>query len=726
MRSMRVLNHTKFSFVLAALTILTLPANAGDVARVMPGDTALYIGWSQWFQKDAPEVRMQEQFIRGLLTFAAEESGAEAPPPWIPPLLEILSVLQTSSGGIGLIDVQWVNEQPDIQAALVVETPDAAALADAARKLIGGLAGDTPIEQRAVRGVSFESVPLPDTPTRVLWGVHGNYFLLTLSDAAADKVLDCIKNQAANLAAAPEFTFDRGKVQSQADKPHVCAYVDVQRVITRGKAIATQIMGELPPIVDQALTELGLTAIRSKYLHIEQQDGGQRMVAFAHVDGPRRGLLKFWDQKPLTEDDLKIVPKDAYWAEVGNLDLVGLWEEARRVFTALAPDQVAMLDGPLAMSTQMLGFSITDDLLPALGDTWAVFDAPAHGGIVLTGTVLVVDVKDAEALRGMLARIVQFTAPLARDGEATLKLCQTKHGEHDIQYLLFGGVPSPVAPAWGFADNRWVFGLFPQTVATALRQVDPKTRGESLLDNPDFKSARTKLPKDVQGVGYFDSKYFVRLFYPLLNLLRTTGVSMLAKHGVEIDLALMPPLPETAADVKNLVSTSGVDADGILCASSGSGAPLAFVAAGAALTTSVMLPSLARAREITKRTVSASNLRGIGLACHVHANDHVGKFPDEFGPLIDAGMVTPKMLHSPRDPDGDEEAVSYEYISGQSADSDPRNVLGYERPFGDEGTNALFVDGHVEWLKLEEFKRALRETYRRLEREDQLPSEFRE
>lgn len=76
-------------------------------------------------------------------------------------------------------------------------------------------------------------------------------------------------------------------------------------------------------------------------------------------------------------------------------------------------------------------------------------------------------------------------------------------------------------------------------------------------------------------------------------------------------------------------------------------------------------------------------------------------------------------------PHAPSETIAYVYIAGQTDDSDPRNVLAYERVRDDEGTNVLFVDGHVEFMKLPRFKRVLRETYRRLGREDEIPPEPR-
>jgi hypothetical protein len=113
--------------------------------------------------------------------------------------------------------------------------------------------------------------------------------------------------------------------------------------------------------------------------------------------------------------------------------------------------------------------------------------------------VLVADVADEQKLESILERVVQMLTPFAAPQKITLLHKETKDGEHVIHYVLIGGVPSPVAPAWGFVDHRWVFGLFPQTVAVALREADPKTRGETLLDQPDVKAARAALPKEIQA-----------------------------------------------------------------------------------------------------------------------------------------------------------------------------------------------------------------------------------
>ncbi len=64
---------------------------------------------------------------------------------------------------------------------------------------------------------------------------------------------------------------------------------------------------------------------------------------------------------------------------------------------------------------------------------------------------------------------------------------------------------------------------------------------------------------------------------------------------------------------------------------------LLVVVAIIALLISILLPSLSRARELAKRAVCASNLRGIGQGMHIYANDNQEWFPTHF---FRSGTVT--------------------------------------------------------------------------------------
>ena len=79
---------------------------------------------------------------------------------------------------------------------------------------------------------------------------------------------------------------------------------------------------------------------------------------------------------------------------------------------------------------------------------------------------------------------------------------------------------------------------------------------------------------------------------------------------------------------------------------------LLVVVAIIALLISILLPSLSRARELAKRAVCASNLRGIGQGMHIYANDNSEWFPCHFyrnqpvaiGPPTTTGVQYVEML----------------------------------------------------------------------------------
>ena len=703
-------------------------AKTPDAATLMPDKTLLYAGWAGLGREGKTWSQQIERWVGALpnMDMRADDRKGFAR------VMELIGTAIQYPGGVGIFDARVKPEGGPMRiegAAVIVAGEDSARIAELLRQIVLMGNDQAELEERTVSGVKLRCFKLPGDAAELLWGVHQDVFLLALSDVSATQVIARINGSGPSLAENDELRFDRAKVQAAPDDYGFCLYADVPGIIAAAQQVAAALKADIPPVVDRAIDELGIRAVRSKYLHIDRRDGQWRWAGFAHVTGERRGLLKIWDQAPLTGDDLKIVPQDAYWAYVTNLDLSGLWKEALRVVEALDPEAPPKVEAGVAASKQFLGFSVPDELLPAFGDTWALFDTPDQGGFLFTGAVLVAEVKDADAVQRMLAQLARALRPLVMMAKGDLQLKESQHGGHTIHYVLVGGLPSPVAPAWGIVNQRCVFGLFPQTVATALKQVDPATRGPSLLDNPEFQAARQRLPKEANSVSYADTRYFTRLCYPLATPLMTLAMSMLGKTDTNLDLLSYPPLPEQLAGAKPGVGTTSTDADGVLMLHIGGGMPLvgALSAISAvSLATSITLPALASGRQEARRVVSRSNLHSIGVACIAYAQDHRGVFPKALDELIPTGMITAKELHSPRDP-MPEDHVSYAYIGGQIfRSSNPRDVLAYE-PIADNGrTNVLFVDAHVESMDAIAFRQAVRETYERLDREDELPEGFAE
>ncbi len=554
-------------------------------ATMMPAETLLYLSWSLDIPADDPDLlsgRRTLEAMRSLLANELDDQQAEL----LEPLFAAVSALPQSTGAIGLFDVTVEPTGPAVHAALVLMGPDMVERVDAAMAALMELShSEDDVVETTVQGQTVRSYLIEDVPMTVYWGTHDGVFIMATSESAYGQVLDCLAGRSAGLARAAEFEYCQRKVGYQPAPRELNFFANVEGMVARGKELAAELMGELPESTDVCLRELGFECVRSKYCQVAVVNDQLCVHGFAHVVSPPKGgamtgLLKLWDQRPLTDADLQIVPQDAYWAEVGNLNLAELWQELLRVCEELTPETLPMITAPIAMSQSMLGFSITDDFLPALGDTWALYDAPAHGGILMTGTVLAVEAPDEATLAAMIQQLMQFVGPLLRMADVDQQVKQLEHDGHIINYVLYGGAPVPVAPSWAFLDGHCFLALSPQTLAAALRQADPQTRTSSLLDNEQFRAARREQPNEILSVGYVDGHYFGRLLYPIVNALNVAMCSMFAAHGLEIDLHVIPPVTGYLSRVQSYVGVTSVEVDGIHYISSGNGGGLNPLAGG--------------------------------------------------------------------------------------------------------------------------------------------------
>ena len=153
--------------------------------------------------------------------------------------------------------------------------------------------------------------------------------------------------------------------------------------------------------------------------------------------------------------------------------------------------------------------------------------------------------------------------------------------------------------------------------------------------------------------------------------------------------------------------------------------PLAAMGGAAALKR-VFKPSRSRYH----RPVCKSNLRQIGLACHMYADDHDGNFPPGFQVLVPMYVDNPKVFSCPQGPSSwrdfnigaaVRESSSYDYLPGRSPLLPGEFFLAVERNLnhGGMGFNVLFCDAHVEWRNaagLEQFNKLLEAQNRCVER----------
>ncbi|HEX4795281.1 MAG TPA: hypothetical protein VH370_15910 [Humisphaera sp.] len=117
-----------------------------------------------------------------------------------------------------------------------------------------------------------------------------------------------------------------------------------------------------------------------------------------------------------------------------------------------------------------------------------------------------------------------------------------------------------------------------------------------------------------------------------------------------------------------------------------------------------------------RRIRCASNLRLIGMALSMYAQDDQGKLPDDLSVLVAREYITPDVLICPASNDerapgqtpGEQAAhlansahCSYIYYGkGKSTPLDKDAILALELPANHDGDgmNILYADGHVDWI----------------------------
>lgn len=140
---------------------------------------------------------------------------------------------------------------------------------------------------------------------------------------------------------------------------------------------------------------------------------------------------------------------------------------------------------------------------------------------------------------------------------------------------------------------------------------------------------------------------------------------------------------------------------------------------------SVLLPSLCRSGESANRIKCASNLRQIGQAIALYAQDNGGQYPPSLAVLLAHEDITSDVMVCPSSNDerslaadsaravdeltaaetnasGHKHCLSYVYAGrGLNVKTmPPTAVVAYEplNNHGGDGTEVLFGDGHVEWI----------------------------
>lgn len=718
------------------------PAFAAELAEMMPADTLMYVSWPGYeaFNKNCedtaygkimrePQVqRFREAWNESIwpaLRKKMKESVGEDEPAVakvFDPVLTLLSGAWRYPTALGLVSVTMSESMPVVDAALIIragrEAPQLAAAVDHLLEAMGPEAGEGEAKEIAVNGGKLKQGVVPAVEWVHAHGVVGDDLIVTLGR----RTLEHLNAGAAvkGLAASERFQAAMKVTGGSAGTP--VFYLDLAGVVKTVESFQP-VFAEMPIIgeeggIQRVLKSLGLDTLQSVSAAGVPEAGGFKTTGFLHAPGIGQNASAMFAQKPLTDEDLRLVPKQAEWAAVTNFDLAGFYRGIMTSLKDLSPELHEQASGGIEAFEGQLGISIVEDVLGTFQDTWAVYDAPENGGLFITGMTLVAEVKKDNHLDHAMEAIVGLIAGLSGGGK-TVALKQEQYREHTIHYVSCSGIPVPVAPAWSQHEDRWILALYPQMVRITLdRMID---RSESILDNADFQRGRKQLPAQLSSLSYVDTVAAARQIYALLLPVTQAVGAMAQGEDIPLDGSLLPALPPVLKHLFGDVSGTTHTDQGVMTVVHGP-LPVAMPTMGAAngallgiFAGGISIPSLSRARDLSKRSVSAANLRAIGLALHSYALQHDEKLPPNLQVLVDEGAISGATLISPL-ASSDEES-SYIYLPVESlGDLGSEDVLAYEDPgnYDGEGTHVLFGDAHVEFLDQQRFEEAIERTQERL------------
>jgi hypothetical protein len=302
-------------------------AQPRDPATLAPADAIACVGWTQlndgnWELLKALDALLQDPEI-------AEEM--EIPAAAGPAVTRFADAVTRGTAAFVLLPSGaapvWAGA-----GFVVIGAEDAKRTGEAFDALLTSL-GSTDRRTATIGGVTFQALPEGQSP--LYWTTSDEHFVLAWSEAAAEALLSRAQGKGEALADAAEYKLDAGQMGAAEGPWCFTAFADVQALRRMATAMAGGADSKDVAELNRAFAALGVDRIASVLLRCDLVEYGPRLAMYMHTGGAKEGVLKLTDQAALTDADLAIVPQDAYWATVWNLDLVGTWEALRAIIAAL-------------------------------------------------------------------------------------------------------------------------------------------------------------------------------------------------------------------------------------------------------------------------------------------------------------------------------------------------------------------------------------------------------
>ena len=722
----------KFCYILLICAVLLSPIGcgkqpkaapqktpAGELMALLPDDVLGFVATSGGenlkpaFEKSIlgriwndPEVQtlcrtLKEQILAKVKLQVPDANEAEAPTV----VLDFVKLALDRPIIVGAARKQ-ADQGPPVYGFAILDAGEHKAEIAAGLAKLQSLAGEGDIVEVEIGSFKMHG-PADNQGVPGYWGWVGDYLVFAVNDGEGL----AIKHLQQPRTTAPDYL---DKVPGTNDV--LAAYVDCQKTADVVKAVAeSEGAAEELAVAAAVIKKLGLADVATLTSRVGFDDTDLVCSELVEAPQPRTGLLA--GSKPIDLKMLDMVDARAVRAAAINYDFTGVFDTIADAVKIAAPnDFIEMIQEAIAGFESQVQLDLRKGLLESLAGPAVFYMLP--GGVMMEspngGAVVIARLKDGPSLEKTLVALGKF-AEAASEGMLKVSSQARDDGRTFHSWVIAPLAMMQVMPCWMVVDDHIVIASNPALHKVAVAQMtSPK---QSVRTTEGYKQATAKLPENLVFLSYSDSKVqfkqimlSLQQFWPMITMFATQA---------DINLpAMLPSLEDVIEDIGPSCQYAWFDAEGLRTHYRGSGLEVSLGSvAGAGLGVGILMPAVTRSRQIGTRLLSGTNLSGIGKACLIYAYDYDDKLPPNLEELIEKAELSPKTLESPRKPKGFD-GPSYIYITGQTLDMEPGNIVAYENPeLCDDKINVLFMDFHVEAMNPQDFLRDLEATYKRLGRE---------
>ncbi|HYO26007.1 MAG TPA: hypothetical protein VEQ85_13775, partial [Lacipirellulaceae bacterium] len=237
-------------------------------------------------------------------------------------------------------------------------------------------------------GIDWQRIELPRAAPAVRFGWKDNYFIVAVGQDTPTTVLERMGG------ATPKWLTEL-RAEHPVEREMTIGYIDVAGILERARPLVEAKDPQAWPIIER----LGLTSIKA--VHAVGGYDATGCVSMVHLatDGTRPGLLQFIPHKPLMQEDLAIVPKDALVALAVSLDPAEATDQAVALVSQFEPRAREDFERTMWEIEAHVGVNVRDEVLATVGDAWVVY---LPGGDLMSSwlnSAAAVRVKDPARLR---------------------------------------------------------------------------------------------------------------------------------------------------------------------------------------------------------------------------------------------------------------------------------------------------------------------------------------